>query len=175
MGHVAAIPDRIRWAVETLAVHPGDRVLEIGCGSGVAASLVCERLADGRMLAIDRSAIQIERAQRRNEAHVMAGRLALETVDIADFDVEDGARFDKVFAINVNVFWLGPATEELARVRRALAPGGRLLLFYEPPGAARARQVVERVAAVLRAEGFAEPQTLAPRPTLLCCISAPRV
>ena len=172
MRHVA-VPERIRWAVETLAVRPGDRVLEIGCGSGVAASLVCERLDEGRMLAIDRSAIQIERARRRNEAYVASGRLAVETVDIADLDVEGGARFDTVFAINVNVFWLGPAAEELARVRRALAPGGRLFLFYEPPGAARARQVVELVAAVLRAEGFAEPQTPAPTPTLLCCISAP--
>ena len=169
-----AVPERIRWAVETLAVRPGDRVLEIGCGSGVAASLVCDRLDEGRMLAIDRSATQIERARRRNHAHLASGRLGLETADIADLDMEDGGRFDKVFAINVNVFWLGPATKELSRVRRALAPDGRLFLFYEPPGAERARQVVERVAAVLRAEGFAEPQTLAPRPTLLCCISAPR-
>jgi cyclopropane fatty-acyl-phospholipid synthase-like methyltransferase len=171
---VAAVPERIRWAVETLAVQPGDRVLEIGCGSGVAASLVCEHLVDGRLLAIDRSAIQIERARRRNETHVASGQLALETADIAELDLDAGARFDKVFAINVNAFWLGPATEELARVRRALAPGGRLFLFYEPPGAARAREVAERVGDVLRAEGFAEPQTLAPRATLLCCISAPR-
>jgi cyclopropane fatty-acyl-phospholipid synthase-like methyltransferase len=169
---VAAVPERIRWAADTLAVRRGDRVLEVGCGSGVAASLVCERLDDGRMLAIDRSEIQIERARRRNEEHVAAGRLALEAVDIAQFEAAD-RRFDKVFAVNVNVFWLGPATEELRRIRRALAPGGRLFLFYEPPGAARAREVVERVGNVLRAEGFVEPQTLAPRPTLLCCISAP--
>jgi protein-L-isoaspartate O-methyltransferase len=65
----------VRWAVETLAVQPPDRVLETGCGSGVAAAMVCGRLVEGRMLAIDRSSIQIERARRRNEPHLASGRL----------------------------------------------------------------------------------------------------
>ncbi|HEY3208047.1 MAG TPA: class I SAM-dependent methyltransferase, partial [Gaiellaceae bacterium] len=130
------IPDRIRWAVETLAVEPGDRLLEIGGGPGVAASLVCDRLDRGSMLLIDRSTTAIERARRRNPEHLASGRLALETVDVVDFD-PGAARFDKVFAVNVNVFWTTPATEELARIRRALERDGRLFLFYETPSAAR--------------------------------------
>jgi len=31
----SAIPEHVRWAVETIAIQPGDRVLEIGCRSGV--------------------------------------------------------------------------------------------------------------------------------------------
>ena len=61
VGWSRVIPDRIRWAVETLDVEPGDRVLEIGGGPGVAASLVCERLGGGNLLLIDRSATAIER------------------------------------------------------------------------------------------------------------------
>jgi cyclopropane fatty-acyl-phospholipid synthase-like methyltransferase len=165
----AVVPERVRWAVETLAVQPGDRVLEIGCGSGVAVAMVCDRLVEGRMLAIDRSSIQIERARRRNEPHLASGRLSLETVELAALDVGD-ARFDKVFAINVNLFWLGPATAELAAVRRAMMPGGRLFLGYEAPGPKRARQAAERLLAVLHAEGFEQVETHVGGPTLVASV-----
>lgn len=167
----SAVPDRVRWAVETLDVQPSDRVLEIGCGSGVAAGMICERLVEGRMLAIDRSAVQIERARRRNDAHLASGRLSLDVVELADMHVGD-ARFDKVFAINVNLFWLGPARAEVDAVRRALAPGGRLLLFYETPGPERARHAAERLTAVLQAEAFAEPKWLTRTPRLFGCVTA---
>jgi cyclopropane fatty-acyl-phospholipid synthase-like methyltransferase len=162
------VPERIRWTVETLSVEPGDCLLEIGGGSSVAASLVCERLDRGRLLLIDRSATAIERTRRRNPEHVASGRLALETVDLADFDPGD-ARFDKVFAVNANVFWTTPATEELALIDRALEPHGRLFLFYETPSAAQARQALARVVDALRANGFAEPQLLSRTPTLVGC------
>ena len=164
------VPERIRWAVETLAVEPGDRLLEIGGGPGVAASLVCERLHRGSLFLIDRSATAIERTRRRNPQHLASGRLVLETVDLADFD-PGKAKFDKVFAVNINVFWTSPATEELIRIRRALDHDGRLFLFYETPSAARARQAGARVADALQANGFAEPQLLSRSKTLVGCVA----
>jgi hypothetical protein len=77
------------------------------------------------LLLIDRSATAIEHTRRRNPEYVGSGRHALETVDVADFR-PGTARFDKVFAVNVNVFWTTPATEELARICRALERDGRL-------------------------------------------------
>ena len=52
--------ERFVWAVDTLAPDPADRVLEVGCGHGVAVSLVCAQLTSGRITAIDRSTKMIE-------------------------------------------------------------------------------------------------------------------
>src|SRR5690349_725788 len=99
--------ERFVWAVETLEVRPGDHLLEVGCGHGVAVSLVCERLTTGTITAIDRSPKMIEMAVRRNRKHVKAGRAALEAVALEDAHLDD-RRFDKVFAFNVAPFWLQP-------------------------------------------------------------------
>src|SRR5918992_1541675 len=62
--------ERFVWAVDTLEVCPADRLLEVGCGHGVAVSLVCERLTTGTITAIDRSPKMIEMATRRNREHL---------------------------------------------------------------------------------------------------------
>jgi len=146
------VPRRLTWAVETLAPEPADHVLEVGCGGGVAAGLVCERLNGGRLLAIDRSQVMIDRAVARNAGYVAAGTAEFRTTGLADLDVGD-ARFDKVFAVNVNLFWLDAATS-LAVIRELLAPGGALFLFYEPP-APRLDEITGKLTANLHAAGYA--------------------
>ncbi|KQR08241.1 hypothetical protein ASF78_18230 [Cellulomonas sp. Leaf334] len=56
-----------------MRIRPTDRVLEVGCGRGAAAALVCARLDGGRLLALDRSATMTDAARRRNRASVTAG------------------------------------------------------------------------------------------------------
>src|SRR5215210_7042323 len=120
---------RFVWAVDTLALDPADRVLEVGCGHGVAVSLACERLTTGRITGIDRSKKMIEMATHRNRDHVARGRAVLKTAALeeADFDEE---RFDKIFAFNVAPFWLQPKTA-LAIVGRHLSRDGVVHLFWD--------------------------------------------
>jgi ubiquinone/menaquinone biosynthesis C-methylase UbiE len=122
---------RLRRIVEELGVRPGDRVLEIGCGHGVAATFVCERLDGGRLTAVDRSPKMIEAAARRNAAYVEAGTAEFVVSTLEDLDLGD-RRFDVVFAVRVGLFHREPD-----RARRLaehwLAPGGTLRAVFDPP------------------------------------------
>jgi SAM-dependent methyltransferase len=167
---------RVVWAVDTLAVDPADRLLEVGCGHGVAVSLVCERPASGRITAIDRSERMIEMAARRNREHIAAGRAVLKTaaLETADFGNE---RFDKVFAFNVAPFWLQPK-EALGIVRQCLAPDGAVYVFWDArhtqPG--RAHDLAARLSERLGLAQFALDQVsvkdLRPVPAV-CVIGRP--
>jgi len=158
---MAQVPARITWAVELLDVGPDDRVLELGCGPGVAVALVAERLDGGCITAIDRSAVAIERASARNAAHVAAGRAELRRTDLAGFDGAPNA-YDKAFAVNVNAFWTGAADAESATLARVLRPGGTLWLVYEGPTPGSAPDVGPTVAANLQRHGFVTKVTPEP-------------
>jgi ubiquinone/menaquinone biosynthesis C-methylase UbiE len=146
--------DRLRWAVECLDIHPADRLLEIGCGHGVAVSLVCERLDGGSIVALDRSEKMIAAAAARNAHHVASGTATFVHAPAHAADLGD-RRFDKVFAIHVPVFLRGDPAREIAAVRRRLAPGGRLYVFSQPLDATADRETAERLRRVLERSGLA--------------------
>ena len=147
-----AIPTRILWSVEQLKVRTTDRLLEIGCGRGVAASSICARLTTGHLTAVDRSAAAIEAARERNSDYEAAGKVTFIKTALADLDRSTGS-FDKAFAINVNLFWIDPR-RELPIVRDVLTPGGRLFLFYEPPSAAQRSKAIDLCHSNLERHGF---------------------
>jgi ubiquinone/menaquinone biosynthesis C-methylase UbiE len=123
--------ERLRSIVAQLDIQPDDRVLEIGCGHGVAATFVCERLEGGRLTAVDRSQKMIDAASRRNAAHVEAGKAEFLVATLEDLGLAD-RRFEVAFAVRVGLFHREP---ERARglVETWLAPGGRLLAFFDRP------------------------------------------
>ena len=122
--------DRLVRAVELLDVEPGQQVLEIGCGHGVAVSLICERLGGrGRVLALDRSAKMVEAARARLAAEIAAGVAEVREAAIGADDLGH-QRFDRILAVRVALLWRRPeVTVELAT--RHLTPGGRLCVVLD--------------------------------------------
>ncbi|NED97640.1 class I SAM-dependent methyltransferase [Phytoactinopolyspora alkaliphila] len=170
------VPERITWAVDQIQVAPGQRILEIGCGRGVAISLICDRLETGLVSGIDRSSTAVEAASALNARHLASGLATLRTVSLEDLQ-PPGLAFDTVFAVNVNLFWVRPPGQELEKIRRMLAPGGTLHLIYEPPSGDKARSTAETTETALEQAGYAVTTCTATArsgATLLCLTGRPR-
>lgn len=126
------ISTRLLEIVEALPLRPGLRVLEIGCGPGVAARAVAERVGRGHVLGVDRSANAVARAIARSRPQIAAGSLSFRRVAIEEFVLEPGERpYDLAFAVRVGVLdgrHPGRRQDALARIRRAHRRGGRLFI-----------------------------------------------
>jgi len=126
-----------RWrraAVDALALQPGARVLDLGCGTGdfVAAVAAC----GARPIGVDLSAGMLREARRRLPAHALtrADALALPLRDASVDAVVSG------FALR-NLLSVAAALRESARVLRA---GGRIaLLEVDVPRSALTRRALD--------------------------------
>jgi trans-aconitate methyltransferase len=150
---VQTIPARLRWAVEVMDVQPDDQVLEIGCGPGAGAELICARLETGKLFAIDRSESGVDRTKRRNAKFVEAGRLTVRQIDLATLRVPV-KRLNKVFAFNVNLFWVRGCADEVALLHERVVPGGSVFLFYDANRPELVPNIVRKASAALTAGGF---------------------
>jgi SAM-dependent methyltransferase len=145
---------RLEVVVAHVDPQPDDRIVEIGCGHGVAATLVLDRLTTGSYRGVDRSPAMIAAAQRRNAAAVAAGRATF--VEAAVEDVEAGP-FERLFGARVAALTT-PAG--LATAHRLLLPGGRLLVAIDAPVAARAVAAATAATHHVRAAGFSHVRRL---------------
>jgi cyclopropane fatty-acyl-phospholipid synthase-like methyltransferase len=175
-GAVTTASERLVWAVDCLDVQPDDRLLELGCGHGVAISLVCDRLGGGSIVGIDRSERMTEAARNRNGHHIASGKATVETVSLQEANF--GRRtFDKVFGIHFPVLLRGDPSRELDVIKRHLAPDGRLYVIFQPIGQRDAQTAAARVSDVLGEHGFTvervriDPLAAAPG---VCIIAANR-
>ena len=147
----ARIAPRHRLAVELLAPRPGDRVLEIGGGNGIATGLVVAELTTGHLTAIDRSAKMAAASARRNAPAVAAGRLAILTGNFEETPLDD--RFDRAFAVNVD-FPRHPDLGWGPKLRDVVVPKGLVVLVMESPAPATAARFGRAASEVLAAQGF---------------------
>jgi ubiquinone/menaquinone biosynthesis C-methylase UbiE len=123
---------RVNRFVEAMKIRPGDRVLEIGFGHGIAADLVCRKLVEGSYLGVDRSAKMVAAAKARNRLHMRSGKARFVQGTLESLDLGQ-QRFDKVFAMRVRVFHDQP--QQARRLaKRWLAPKGKLFVEYDEPG-----------------------------------------
>ena len=113
-------------ALAALALHSGERVLDIGCGGGeTSLDLATAVGSDGAVLGVDLSRPLLDLAARRAEALGLSIRFEAADAQTTDFVALSGAPFDAVFSRFGVMFFSDPAAA-FANIRKALKPGGRL-------------------------------------------------
>lgn len=174
MGRRSSNVARNRWAAGLLDVQPADRVLELGCGPGVAVAALAGRATRGLVVGVDHSPVMIRQAGRRNRAAVQAGRVRLIHAPVERLSL-GGEPFDAALAVNTLGMWPEPAAR-LRELARLLRPGGRIALVSQPrcPGATAATSsaAAEELAALLTEAGFARlrTETLDLDPPVVCVL-----
>ena len=126
------ISPRLLEIVDALPLKNGIRILEIGCGPGVAAREIANRIENGFVLAIDRSAKSIELAQKISHKEISSGKLKFILSKIEEFELPPNEKpFDFAFATRVGALdGRHPEIEKLAlkRIAKALKKSGRLFI-----------------------------------------------
>ncbi|MEO8905675.1 MAG: methyltransferase domain-containing protein [Polyangiaceae bacterium] len=135
--HAAFVSDLAHDLVLWLRPEPGERVLDLGCGTGTLTAEIARLGA--RVIGVDHS------------AEMIAG--AREKYAELQFDVVDGqalpysSEFDAVFS-NAALHWMPRARDVVRGVNRALAPRGRFVAEFGAAG--NVATVTRAVAAVLQ-------------------------
>ncbi|MFF3767033.1 class I SAM-dependent methyltransferase [Streptomyces sp. NPDC001922] len=131
VGHLMTLQHRSLtvWAVEHMDVRRSQRVLDVGCGGGMAVKLLSERTPQGFVAGVDYSMDMVSQAVRRNADAIARRRVEIRHGDSAELPYED-ASFDHVSAIETFYFWPDPM-RGLAEAHRVLRPGGQVAITLE--------------------------------------------
>jgi len=107
-----------RRLVEGLGLKAGDRVLDVGCGTGRLSHFIGERLgAEGRVVGIDPLPDRVAIARARNPG------VRFEVGHAEDLSAFEDESFDAV-CLSAVFHWIGDKPKALREMRRVLCPGG---------------------------------------------------
>jgi trans-aconitate methyltransferase len=145
----AFVYQKAKDLVDLLAPRAGERVLDLGCGTGVLTAEIAGRGAE--IFGVDLSEDMIAQAKKKYP------KLKFEVSDARALRFD--AEFDAVFS-NAVLHWIPEAEEVLAGVARALKPGGRFVAEFGGKG--NIRKLVEGFRRAFVSLGMREPDNLAP-------------
>jgi cyclopropane-fatty-acyl-phospholipid synthase len=144
-GLADAQHDKLELICRKLALRPGMRLLDVGCGWGSLA-LHAAREHGATVVGITLSHAQMEYARKQA---AMAGLADRVDIRLQDYRQLDDPAYDAISSVGMaEHVGLGPYREYAAILHRQLRPGGRLLnhqiaALHQAPGRRRGRTFID--------------------------------
>jgi trans-aconitate 2-methyltransferase len=138
-----------RELIQLLAPQPGERILDLGCGTGQLTQSLAETGAT--VFGMDRSLAMVQEARRN------CPPISFAVADAAGLPFVEA--FDAVFS-NAVLHWVQDAGSAVAGIRRALKPGGRFVA--ELGGRGNVALVLDAIYRALTGLGVRRPEDLNP-------------
>ena len=111
----------LRW-VDDLRLHPGSRILEVGCGAGVTTAALARKC---HVWAVDTAQSMVESTRSEAAVRGVAQNVVAHIGDVHSLPYRP-EMFDAVIAVGV-IPWLHSESKAVAEVARVLKPGGFLI------------------------------------------------
>jgi trans-aconitate 2-methyltransferase len=167
-----------RRVLERLAPVSGERVLDLGCGTGRLTAELVSTIGEGTIVAVDRSEAMLREASAVKAGTRGPHRVGDDTPPIAVYFVRaDGAClpfadvFDAVLS-TATFHWIRDHEALFASIYRALLPGGRLVA--QCGGGPNLKRLLDRATELTREprferyfEGWSDPWLFADVPTTM--------
>jgi SAM-dependent methyltransferase len=150
--------DRHLFAVA--AINPGERVLDIGCGSGRTTLAAARGAAPGLALGVDLSARMIDVARQA------AQREGLPNARFVQADAQIHPFPEQTFDVAISrtgAMFFGDPVAAFTNIARAMCPGGRLILLVWQPFD-RNEYIVAITTALAAGRDFPPPSPGSPGP-----------
>jgi demethylmenaquinone methyltransferase/2-methoxy-6-polyprenyl-1,4-benzoquinol methylase len=130
------------WGLEKLAAQPGEKILEIGFGTGHCLVSLAKAVGqDGRVVGLDISDGMLAIARDRLQKEGLSERVDLHLGDAAKLGFINAGTLDGVFmSFTLELFDNPEIPRVLQECQRVLKPGGRVAVVSmtktDPPGVA---------------------------------------
>lgn len=115
------------WMLDTAALEPGERVLELACGAGRVGLQAAQQVGpDGLVVCSDFAEPMVE-AVREGARRLELDNVEARVLDAENLDLEHGESFDAVLC-RFGYMLMSDPLQALRESAAALAPDGRLVL-----------------------------------------------
>lgn len=117
----------LNWSIGKLNINSNSKVLDIGCGGGMAVNIMAQRA--GLVCGVDYSKLAVKRAKKLNRKLIKQSKVKIMNASVSSLPFE-ADEFDIITAFETIYFWPN-ILEDLKEVKRVLKNNGKLLIVCE--------------------------------------------